>query len=223
MSASALGNGLAAERQIRWAPEAGWDPFAMRTVLGSGLLLLTIAIMFGLELAVGAVGSDSVLLGLGALPDSGQLHGQYWRLLSFAFLHASPTHFVLNAALLFFVGPIVERRAGTAWLLFIFMSASFVSGISILVKHQLWPAEGVSVGASGGLFGLLGAALVLVSRVPSQGTRVRVWLMLLLIGGLSYSFMPGISMVGHVCGLAVGVMAALLTPTATRAASVAGA
>jgi membrane associated rhomboid family serine protease len=195
----------------------------MRTILGSRLLLALIAIVFGLELAKGAIGSDPGLLGLGALPDSGELHGQYWRLISFGFLHFDVTHVALNAALLFWVGPIVERRVGTAWFMAVFMSASVMSGIGILLKHQLWPAESVSVGASGGVFGLLGAALVLVFRVPSQRHMVRVWLTLVLVGGLAYSFLPGVSMIGHVCGLIVGATAALFITPATPAASVAGA
>ena len=195
----------------------------MRTILGSRLLLALIAIVFGLELAKGAIGSPPALLGLGALPDSGELHGQYWRLISFGFLHFDVTHVALNAALLFWVGPIVERRAGTAWFMALFMGASVMSGIGILLKHQLGPAEGVSVGASGGVFGLLGAALVLAFRVPSQGHAVRVWLALVLVGGLAYSFLPGVSMIGHVCGLIVGAMAALFIPPATPAPSFAGA
>jgi membrane associated rhomboid family serine protease len=103
----------------------------------------------------------------------------------------------------------VERRAGSVALLIIFLSASVASGVGILVKHQVWPAEGVSLGASGGMFGFLGAALVLVFRRRSP-TRLRTMLMAALVLGLIYSFLPGVSMIGHIVGLLVGATIAFV-------------
>ena len=181
----------------------------MRTRLGSIAIFCVITAVFVLERATGAVGNDARLLGLGALPDSGQLDHEYWRLITFGFLHYDLTHLLLNTVLLLLVGPIVERRAGTAWLLLIFLSASVASGAGILFKHQLWPSQGASIGASGGLFGLLAAALVLVDRLPSQSRFVRAGLIVALVLGLTYSVLPGISMVGHIIGLIVGTAIAL--------------
>jgi membrane associated rhomboid family serine protease len=194
----------------------------MRTRLGLIAIFCVIAAMFLLELARGAVGNDAGLLALGALPDSGQIRHEYWRLLTFGFLHWSVTHVLLNTALLLWVGPILERRAGTRWLLLIFLSASVASGVGILFKHQLWPSQGVSVGASGGLFGLLGAALVLLFRLPSQSSAVRSSLIVVLVLGLTYSVLPGISMTGHIIGLVVGVALALLIPLDALSTPVAG-
>src|SRR5207248_1124378 len=129
-----------------------------------------------------------------------------WRLITFGFLHSNITHLLLNSLLLLIVGPIVERRAGMAWLIITFFCASVASGMGILVKHQLWPSQGVTVGASGGLFGLLGAALVLVHRLPLEKRPVRNGLTIVLIVGLAYSAVPGISMLGHVIGLIVGAL-----------------
>jgi len=181
----------------------------MRTRLGSIAIFCVMTAVFVLECATGAVGNDALLLRLGALPDSGQLDHEYWRLITFGFLHYDLTHLLLNTVLLLLVGPIVERRAGTAWFLLIFLSASVASGAGILFKHQLWPSQGASIGASGGLFGLLGAALVLVYRFPPQGRFVPVGLIVVLVVGLTYSVFPGISMVGHIIGLIVGTAIAL--------------
>ena len=183
----------------------------MRTRIGSAGILFTITAMFLVELARGAVANDGELLRLGALPDSGQIHNDYWRLITFGFLHWDLRHLLLNTALLFLLGPIVERRARTGGLLIIFLSASVASGIGILVKHQIWPAEGVSLGASGGMFGLLGAALVLVFRRRS-GSRLRTVLITALVLGLIYSFLPGVSMIGHIVGLILGTALALVIP-----------
>ena len=184
----------------------------MRTRIGSTAIAGAIIAIFFLELARNAVGNDARLLALGALPDSGQIHHEYWRLITAGFLHYDLTHLVLNTLLLLLIGPVVERRAGVAWLLLIFLTASVASFLGILIKHQLWPSQGVSLGASGGVFALLGAALVLVFRLPSQNRRLRIRLVVVFVGGLTYSVLPGISMIGHVTGLLVGAAIALLIP-----------
>jgi len=183
----------------------------MRTRIGSAGIWGAMIAMFLVELARGAIANDAELLRLGALPDNRQIHHEYWRLITFGFLHWDLRHLLLNTLLLFLLGPIVERRAGTMALLIIFLSASVASGAGILIKHQIWPTEGVSLGASGGMFGLLGTALVLVFRRPSPG-RLRTVLMAALVLGLIYSFLPGVSMIGHVVGLIIGTTLTLAVP-----------
>ena len=183
----------------------------MRTRIGSAGIWGAMIAMFIVELARGAIANDAELLRLGALPDNGQIHYEYWRLITFGFLHWDLRHLLLNTLLLFLLGPIVERRAGTVALLIIFLSASVASGAGILIKHQIWPAEGVSLGASGGMFGLLGAGLVLAFRRPSP-SRLRAVLMAALVLGLIYSFLPGVSMIGHIVGLLIGATAAFVIP-----------
>jgi membrane associated rhomboid family serine protease len=184
----------------------------VRAVPGSILLFCAIAIVFGVEIARGAVDDAAGLLSLGALPNTGQLHGEYWRLLTFGFLHANFLHLLLNTALIWLTGPVVERRAGTAWFVIVFLTASVVSGACILPQHLRSPDAGTTVGASGGLFALLAVALILLFRPPSQGSPLRWVLTIALVVGLLYSFLPGVSMVGHVSGLAIGAILALFIP-----------
>jgi membrane associated rhomboid family serine protease len=181
----------------------------MRAYLGSFAVWCVMSVVFLIELARNAVGNDALLIGLGALPDSGQIDHEYWRLLTAGFLHYDITHFALNTLLLLLVGPVVERRAGTAWLLVIFLVGSVASCAGILLKHWFWPSAGVSLGASGGLFALLGTGLVLVFRLPSQSRLVRVRLIVPLVFGLTYSVLPRVTMIGHIVGLVVGGAIAL--------------
>src|SRR5256714_40905 len=193
----------------------------MRASRGSTLLFCAIAIVFGVEIGRGAIDNAAGLLSLGALPDNGQLHGEYWRFLTFGFLHANLLHLVLNTTLIWLTGPVVERRAGIAWFVIVFLTGSVVSGICILAQHFRSPAAGTTVGASGGLFALLAVALILLFRSPSQSPQLRRVLLVALIVGLLYSFLPGVSMVGHISGLIVGAILAMFIPRATATASTA--
>jgi membrane associated rhomboid family serine protease len=184
----------------------------MRTYFGSAAIFCAMSAMFLVELARNTVGNDALLVGLGALPDSGQIDHEYWRLLTAGFLHYDLTHFALNTLLLFLVGPVVERRVGTAWLLLIFLGGSVASFAGILMKHLFWPSQGVSLGGSGGLFALLGTGLVLVFRLPSQSRQVRIRLLVPLVFGLAYSVLPNVTMIGHIVGLVVGIAIALALP-----------
>ena len=72
---------------------------------------------------------------------------------------------------------------------------------------------GATVGASGGMFGLVGATLVLSYRDAGflgQASRSRRWLWLALLIGLAISFLPGVSMAGHVGGLIGGPLLATI-------------
>jgi membrane associated rhomboid family serine protease len=195
----------------------------MRTYLGSVAVFCVMSATFLLELVRNAVGNDALLIGLGALPDSGQIDHEYWRLFTAGFLHYDVTHFALNTLLLFLVGPVVERRAGTVWLLLIFLGGSLVSFAGILMKHALWPSQGVSLGASGGLFALLGTGLVLAFRLPSQGRLVRIRLLVPLVVGLAYSVLPRVTMIGHIVGLVIGAAIALALPLRAASPAVLGA
>jgi len=186
----------------------------MRPRVGSAALFCVMAAIFIVEVATGAIRNNVRLLRLGALPDSGEIGHEYWRLITFGFLHWDLTHLLLNSVLLLILAPSVERHAGTGWLLLVFLTASISSGAGILVKHQVWPSQGLSLGASGGLFGLLGAALVLAFRVPAQTTFARMRLIIVLAVGLTYSVLPGVSMIGHIIGLVVGTAMAFLIPHA---------
>jgi membrane associated rhomboid family serine protease len=190
----------------------------MRAYLGSAAVLSAMSAAFLLELVRNANGNDARLLELGALPDSGQIDHEYWRLLTAGFLHYDLTHFALNTLLLLLVGPVVERRAGTPWLLVIFLVGSVASCTGMLMKHLFWPSQGVSLGASGGLFALLGAGLVLVFRLHSQSRLVRLRLIISLFFGLTYSLLPRVTMIGHIVGLVVGTAVALSLPLSAASA-----
>src|SRR5437879_8496888 len=131
---------------------------------GTIALIVAIVIGFGIELATNSIGNDAALLTLGALPDDGQIHGEYWRIATYSFLHFNWLHLLLNVGLLFWVGRIVERQIGTARGALIYFVSVLCSAAVILLVHNWHPKEGATVGASGGVFGVLGAGVIISCR-----------------------------------------------------------
>jgi rhomboid protease GluP len=171
---------------------------------GTFLLIAAIAIGFGIELATNSVGNDAALLKLGALPDDGRLHGEFWRIATYSFLHFNWLHLLLNVGLLFWIGRIVERQTGIGQGALVYFVSVVTSAIVILIVHELHPKVGATVGASGGLFGLLGASLVIAYR-RNDNPRFRMWLWIVLLAGFAISFLPDISMAGHLGGIFGGI------------------
>jgi rhomboid protease GluP len=178
-------------------------------ILGTIWLIIAIAIGFGIEVATNSVGNDDALLKLGALPDNGQLHGEFWRVATYSFLHFNWLHLILNVGLLFWVGRIVEQQVGPGRGGLIYFVSVLCSAAVILLVHTWHPKEGATVGASGGVFGLLGAALIISYRRQAEPQlKMRLWIV--LASGFAVSLLPDISMAGHIGGILGGVPAALL-------------
>ena len=114
---------------------------------------------YALALALGAGHDDGVLLRLGALERSRVWSGEWWRLVSAAFLHAGPAHLAANVVFGWFACRLVERALGGGALAGLYL-ASAVGGSAASLLGQ----DAVSVGASGALFGMVGALLALHRR-----------------------------------------------------------
>lgn len=180
------------------------------------LLLASLVILFGVEMSFGAVGNDARLLALGALPASGAIGAEYWRLLSHAWLHAGYAHLAANAALLWFVGRIVERRTGSLATLGVYLGCALAGGVLITWRASIHPCASASLGASAAIFGLLGCALILLHRPSTAAFGRPLWvrgtLFAVLVGGLGISFLPGVSFVGHIGGLVLGSALGFFVP-----------
>jgi membrane associated rhomboid family serine protease len=176
---------------------------------GTFILILAIAAGFGIEIATNSVGNDDALLKLGALPDNGQLHGEVWRIATYSFLHFNWLHLLLNVGLLFWIGRIIEQQLGTGRGALIYFVSVICSAAVILLVHNWHPKQGGTVGASGGVFGLLGAALIISYRQNGE-RRLQKWLWIVLLAGFGVSLLPDVSMAGHIGGIIGGVPVALL-------------
>src|SRR5262249_4039205 len=147
-----------------------------------------LTLIFVVEAAVRALTSADRLIAFGALSRPEVFAGQYWRLESATWLHGGPEHLVSNAIALYVLGMICEHAfGGTQYFVLYVFSGLGGSVLSVLVS------EGPSVGASGAIFGLQGAAIVLFrrhrDRILMRDRRIGV----VLLAWAGYSIVVGLT------------------------------
>ena len=131
-------------------------------------------------------------------------NGDWWRLITSAFLHASILHIAFNMYFLWLVGSAVEQALGRGRFLLIY----FVSALAGSAGALVWTPTTPTVGASGALFGILGAALVLErQRNFVLGGSALALIVINLI--LSFT-LSNISVGGHIGGLIGGILCTLV-------------
>jgi membrane associated rhomboid family serine protease len=137
--------------------------------------------------------------------------GQWWRPLTAAFLHIGVVHLALNMLAVLVFGSELERQLGR-WR---FLAVYLVSALGGAASIQLFgdPLRPVA-GASTAIYGLLGAfgVLMIVRREDIRG------LLTLLAINVFISFLPGVSLLGHLGGLLAGAVATGILLAARRRA-----
>jgi rhomboid protease GluP len=199
------------------------DLVRARSALSSHLSLALVAsmwLMFGLEATQGGIEHLPTLRALGGLLVG--VDGPDWRLLSYAWLHYGWLHLGTNVIMLLLLAPMVEAMLGRLGLAVTWLASVLGGGLSILYLGS----EGLTVGASGGAMGLLGAVVVAVALHPDcRGTRtsrvgLRVVVLALLFQVVADLSLAQVSAAGHLGGLltgaAVGVVWLRLAPKGPR-------
>jgi membrane associated rhomboid family serine protease len=142
-----------------------------------------------------------------ARDSSGQLvgvaEGDWWRLITSAFLHYGPFHLLLNMLALYWFGTLLERRIGSGRYLLLYLVSGLAGSAGALVLDPTTP----TVGASGAIFGILGAGLVLERQrdYVFGGSALGI-----IVINLIFTFsISNISIGGHIGGLIGGAAATL--------------
>jgi membrane associated rhomboid family serine protease len=155
---------------------------------------------FGVYSSSGLGGS---VVAEGELSRSGVEAGQYWRLVTGGFLHASVLHIAFNMYLLYLLGTMLEPAIGSARFAAIYFTSLLAGSFG-----ALFATAAPTIGASGAIFGLMGAA-----AVELRARRISLWasgIGGLIVLNLALSFtVTGISVGGHIGGLVGGTLAAL--------------
>lgn len=129
--------------------------------------------------------------------------GEVWRVFTSMFLHANLTHILFNMWALYLFGPALERRFGSTSFVALYVASGLGGGSLYHAVGRIDPA----VGASGAIFGLMGALLAATyrQRHTAAGRAVFSQLMLLLVINLSLPFIiPNIAWEAHLGGLVAG-------------------
>ncbi|HZR92369.1 MAG TPA: rhomboid family intramembrane serine protease [Gaiellaceae bacterium] len=134
----------------------------------------------------------------------GVAHGEWWRLITAAFLHYGPLHLGLNMLALWWLGSPVEAALGRARYLLLYLAAGLAGSTGALLISP----NAVTVGASGAIFGILGALLVLEYQVTGSLAGQAMTLIVLNLA-FSAGFSSNISLGGHVGGLVAGIAGAV--------------
>ena len=178
--------------------------FRINNTLTNQLLLVLVAIYLGLQIYPNL--EEDLFLFNRAILSDGQIHGvaegEWWRLITAGFLHAGLMHLLFNCLALYTLGTPFESfygRTRYAILLLISLLAGSYASITFNAENQ------VSVGASGAIFGLFGALLVVGRRL---GADTRPTLTLLAINTAIAIAIPNIDWRAHLGGLASGVVVA---------------
>lgn len=125
-----------------------------------------------------------------------------WRIVTSIFVHLSILHILFNMYSLFIFGPMMERMLGRARFAALFL----LSGIGGSAAVLLIAPGTVVAGASGAIFGLLGAYFVIQRHLGGNSRQL-----LIVIGlNLVLSFIPGIAWQAHIGGLVVGALVGLI-------------
>jgi membrane associated rhomboid family serine protease len=183
------------------------------------LIAINVAMFVVTAVSAGVGGSSPldnyrspVFEALSQWPYGVSLFGEWWRVFTAAFLHIGPVHLAMNMLALLVFGSELERGLGR-WR---FLALYLLSALGGAVAIQLFGDPRVPVaGASTAIYGLLGAlgVLMLARRQDVRG------LLTLLAINVFISFLPGVSLLGHLGGLVAGaVTAGLLIATRNRSA-----
>lgn len=175
--------------------------------------LLALAAMIGGFVAQALSGgtlSGAVAYDLGALLTDGALPAERWRLFAYALLHHGLPHLLANAVAVAAVGPVVGRALGQTGAAVVLVGSVLLAGVGI----SLWGTPGLTLGASGGAMGLVGALVIVAARHPRCRRRrtgravARLGLVVLGAQVLFDAAMPQSSSVGHAVGALAGALLA---------------
>lgn len=180
----------------------------------TNVLLALIVLVFVVETVLGGSTSIQTLVQLGAQVNSLVAQGGYWRLLAAMFLHIGLMHLAFNGWALYSLGRDVEAFYGS-WR---FTSLYFLSGLLGGVASYVLGPNVASAGASGAIFGLIGAEVAYFlcnRRVFGVMGRQRLGNLAVLVAiNLVFGFtVPGINNLAHLGGLVGGfVLGMALSP-----------
>jgi membrane associated rhomboid family serine protease len=188
-----------APRVVRRTSRGATDALVTKSLIAANIVIYLITAVQG----AGINSPGGSLFVKWALFGPAVAQGDWWRLITAAFLHASILHIGLNMYVLWIIGAPVEHYLGRAR----FLALYFVSGLAGSAGALVVTPLAVTVGASGAIFGILGALLIIEWQTTGRlAGNAMTWIVI----NLALSFViSGISIGGHIGGLIGGILCTL--------------
>ncbi len=182
---------------VRRASFEGGGAKVTRALIGINVAVYVAQLLQG----AGVNGVNGSIFREGALYAPSVADGDWWRLLTAAFLHYGPFHLIMNMLALWWFGSLLEQRIGSGRFLLLYLVSGLAGSAGALVASPLTP----TVGASGAIFGILGAGFVLEQQrdYVFGGSALGIIVINLV---LTFSI-SNISKGGHIGGLIGGAVA----------------
>ncbi len=175
-------------------------------VVGKVLIAVNVAVYFVMVGLGGEMGRPAgVVYEQGAMFGPFIATGDWWRLISGAFLHANLIHLGMNMLLLWLLSQELEPALGRARFLALYATSLLGGSLGVMLLSPVSP----TVGASGAVFGLMGGLVVLQLRARQSPWQSGIGGLVVLNVLLTFT-LPGISVGGHLGGLLAGAAAGVL-------------
>jgi membrane associated rhomboid family serine protease len=171
-------------------------------------------VIIGLNVALFLVelvlGTGAVIADWGMSPLAISSGGEWWRMLSAAFLHGSLLHIGFNMYVLWVIGPTLESLFGHVRFVVLYLAAAIGGSVA---SYAFSPLQTISVGASGAVFGLMAALIVAGHHLKKDVTQVVVLLGINIVIGF---LVPNIDWRAHLGGAVVGALIAAIMAYAPK-------
>jgi membrane associated rhomboid family serine protease len=181
------------------------EPTLTYLLIGINVLVFLGGALGGASATGGGGLGESRLITEGALSRDAVADGEYWRLLTSGFLHAGLPHLLFNMLSLWILGSMLEPAIGRLRFALIYLVSLLCGSFGALLLEP----DGLTVGASGAIFGLMGAAAVFARHrgLSLMESGLGIWIVLNLV--ITFT-VDNISIGGHIGGLIGGALAALV-------------
>jgi rhomboid protease GluP len=189
-------NSVSTRQDGRTRPNtARLKPYVTYSIIAINILMFVIVYL------IEQSGNPYAIVTMGAKVNELIIRGEYWRLLSSAFLHSGILHIAFNMYGLLNAGSMVEKLYGRKKFVFIYLSSALVGSVSSFAF-----SKAPSVGASGAIFGLFGALLYIWSKKRGLfSASFGINIIAVLVVNIIYGFTSlGIDNFAHIGGLLGG-------------------
>jgi membrane associated rhomboid family serine protease len=174
-----------------------------RVLIGINVVVFIITASSGANVLSGSTGSSTIYNRFALIPVD-VAHGQWYRLITAAFLHYGIIHILFNMYALYLIGPQLEAVLGRLRFVVLYVLAGIGGG---LLSVALGPLNEQAAGASGAIFGLFGALYIVARHMNLQTNSIVVTIAINLVFTFAIS---NIDWRGHVGGLVTGTVIALV-------------